>query len=169
LFKLKPGTRVVTHEFDLGNWTPDARIKVHAPDKPYGAPYSEVMAWVIPADFSGTWTWRTNLNGADEAHEAVLTQRFQKAEGRGRIAGRNAVVGAEIEGGTVRIIMGGEEGGKATWREFRGRIEGDTVTGTAVTITDRDSTARHGESVPWRATRTVRGRMDIELNTSPFN
>lgn len=170
LFKLKPGTRVVSHDFDMGRWPPDGKLTVPVPDKRYGPPRSEIFLWVIPADFSGTWSWRLAINGADEPHQAVLAQTFQKVEGTGHIATRQAAVGkAEIRGDTLRFVMSAEIAGKATWREFEGRIAGDTITGTAVTIAEADGSARKAASVPWRATRIARGRMDIEAGAAqPF-
>ena len=51
--QLKPGTRVVSHEFDFGNWKPDERVKVPFPDKPYGPPSSDVYLWIVPANAAG--------------------------------------------------------------------------------------------------------------------
>lgn len=160
--QLRPGSRIVTHDFDFGEWGPDARLTVDVPDKPYGPPRSEIMLWIVPADFSGTWTWRLPVEGVEQAHEVVLSQKFQHAEGKGRIATGTAAVGRmEIRGDAISFVMGGEFAGKAAWREFRGRINGDTIAGTAVTVVEGDSAADHGVSVPWRAMRTQRGWMNI--------
>ena len=170
LFQLRPGTRVVSHDFDMGNWTPDARLVVAVPDKRYGPPSSAILMWTVPADFSGSWSWRMPVEGAEVAHEAVFKQKFQQAEGQGRIAAQRSAIGpAEVKGDTIRFVMGAEVAGKAVWREYSGRIAGDTIRGTAVTIVDAGSTANHGTSVPWGATRTARGSMDIEAAASqPF-
>ena len=169
LFKLKPGTRVVSHDFDMGNWAPDAKRTVSVPNKTYGPPSSAILMWIVPADFSGTWTWRLQSAGVDEIYEAALDQKFQKIEGKGRIAARQAAVGGpEIKGDAIRFVMGAEIAGKATWREFQGRISGDTIVGSTVTIVEKDSITRHGDSVPWRATRVARGRMEIEGGVQPF-
>jgi Histone methylation protein DOT1 len=174
LLKLKPGTRVVSHDFNMGSWQPDGRLTVSVPGKRYGPPSSEIFLWRVPADFSGRWVWRSPVNGVEELHEAALMQKFQHIEGKGAIASRQAVVGGpKINGDAINFAMGAEVAGKATWREFQGRISGDTITGTAVTIADADKVATTdapmSAPVPWRATRTVRGRMDIEADTAqPF-
>ena len=160
--QLRPGSRIVTHDFDFGDWAADARVTVNVPDKPYGPPRSEIMLWVVPADFSGTWSWRLPVDGHEQAYEAAISQKFQQAEGRGRIATAAAALRRiNIRGDTISFVMGGELAGKAAWREFRGRINGDTIAGTAVTIVENDSASAHGVSVPWRAVRSQRGRMDI--------
>lgn len=167
LFRLKPGTRVVSHDFDMGNWQPDARLSVPVPNKPYGAPRSDIFMWVIPADFSGAWSWRLNVNGIDENYEATLVQKFQKPEGAGRIASRQAALrDLTVSGETIRWVMGAGIGGKTVWREFQGRINGDTLTGTVAEV---DGTARGGAALPWRAARTARGTFDIEAAAAqPF-
>jgi hypothetical protein len=172
LFKLKPGTRVVSHDFDMGNWQPDARHSVPVPGKRYGPPSSQIFLWRVPADFAGTWSWRLTANGIDEAHELALTQKFQTAEGKGRVAASQAAVAKlEIKGDSIRFVMGAESEAKGAWREFEGRIAGDTITGTAVTIAGFDRIASRGTdavSLPWRATRIARGKMDIEAGAQPF-
>jgi hypothetical protein len=160
--QLRPGSRIVTHDFDFGEWVADARVTVNVPDKPYGPPRSEIMLWIVPADFSGTWNWRLPVDGREQAYEAVISQKFQKAEGKGRIAtGAAALERMKISGDTISFVMGGELAGKAAWREFRGRINGDTIAGTAVTIVENASAAGDGVSVPWRAVRSQRSQMDI--------
>lgn len=160
--QLRPGSRIVTHDFDFGEWAADARVTVSVPDKPYGPPRSEIMLWIVPADFSGTWNWRLPVDGQEQAYEAVISQKFQQAGGKGRIATGAAALGRiNIRGDTISFVMGGELAGKAARREFRGRINGDTIAGTAVTTVENDSASAHGVSVPWRAVRSQRGRMDI--------
>ncbi len=159
LFKLKPGTRVVSHDFDMGNWKPDQQITVPVPGKTYGAPKSDVLMWVIPADFAGAWRWQGD---GKHVHEAVLEQTFQRISARGQIDGRSAVLGKiEVRGDSIRFVMAAN----AVQREYRGRISGDTISGTTVTIgTADDDKAMQ----PWRATRITRGRINIEAEIQSF-
>lgn len=155
LLKLKAGTRVVSHDFDMGNWQPDNKLTVPVPSKPYGAPRSDVFLWVVPADFSGTWSWTQKAGAVDEVHQVLLVQKFQKAEAKGRIAQRESAVSKlEIRGDTIRFVMAA--------REYQGRIAGDTLSGTAVGI------GADKETVPWRASRSARGTYDIEAGAQTF-
>ena len=159
LFKLKPGTRVLSHDFDMGNWRPDQKVTVSVPGKTYGAPHSNVFLWVIPADFAGTWRWQGD---GKNVHEAALEQTFQRINATGQIDGRSAALGKiDVRGDTIRLVMAVN----AVQREYRGRISGDTISGTAVTIgaTDEDKATQ-----PWRATRVARGRINIEAETQSF-
>ena len=54
LLALRPGTRIVSHDWDLGDWEPDRTVVVDAPDKPVGLEKkSRVHLWVVPAPLGG--------------------------------------------------------------------------------------------------------------------
>ena len=76
LLALKPGTRIVSHDWDMGDWPPDAELRVPAPEKKLGIERtSRVMLWKVPAVVDGRWCSR--------AHPALtlnLTQRYQRVE-----------------------------------------------------------------------------------------
>ncbi len=56
LLALQPGTRIVSHDWDLGDWRPDRSVVVDAPDKPIGRDKSStVHLWVVPARLAGWW------------------------------------------------------------------------------------------------------------------
>jgi SAM-dependent methyltransferase len=56
LLALKPGTRIVSHDWDLGDWRPDRSLTVEAPDKPVGLEKrSRLHLWVVPAQVEGRW------------------------------------------------------------------------------------------------------------------
>ena len=82
LSELKPGSRVVSHDFEFGEWQPDRKITVNAPDK-YGSGSnwtSLVMLWIVPARVEGTW--RLTLSGPGEKpYTVTLKQKFQHIEG----------------------------------------------------------------------------------------
>src|SRR5690349_16229635 len=55
LLALAPGTRLISHDFDMGDWKPDTHLTVKANDK-YGdaAPgTSDIYFWVVPARVAG--------------------------------------------------------------------------------------------------------------------
>ena len=50
LLALKPGTRIVSHDWDMGDWKPDRVVTVDAPDKPIGREkVSRLYLWTVPA------------------------------------------------------------------------------------------------------------------------
>jgi SAM-dependent methyltransferase len=147
--ELKPGTRVVSHEFDFGNWRPDAQATVEVPEKPYGPPRSSVYLWIIPADASGRWSWRSPHAGG-ATYEVTLEQRFQEVRAVSPASpAAHRIEDARLSGATLSFVLvsGAER------EQYRGRIDGDTISGT---VTAGDATT------PWAATRVARGKMDIE-------
>ena len=153
LRELKPGTRIVSHEFALDEWQPDAKVTVPVPDKPYGAPYSEVYLWIVPANASGKWRWRAP--GAARDDEATLEQTFQKLDGAGSVEGRpGRIIEGRVNGDEVRFAFRSGNQGSAVY-QFSGRLTGDELRGTAIV---RGETAAQRE---WRAVRVARGTMNI--------
>ena len=79
LEQLRPGARVVSHDWDMGDWEPDAKIEVDAPDKEVGGKKSStVYLWVVPAKVDGAW--RSRLGAGGEL-ELELTQKYQRVGG----------------------------------------------------------------------------------------
>jgi len=146
--QLKPGTRIVTHDFDFGDWKPDQKITIDVPDKAYGPPRSDIMLWVMPANFAGTWQW--SLPDA-VAYEARLEQKFQMPVGAVMVQGRPLRMGeAQVKGDRLSFTVTGEGG----VQRYTGRIEGNSISGEVV--------LRSGERAqPWRAERVKTGKINI--------
>jgi hypothetical protein len=101
LFELRPGTRVVSHDWNMGDWEPDDRRVIPAPGKTfYPLMQSTVYLWIVPARIAGYW--RGTLTGPDGEEPVVIefAQRYQEAsadvwlkrwtlEGSSRIRGNN--------------------------------------------------------------------------------
>jgi hypothetical protein len=154
--QLKPGSRVVSHEFDFGSWTPDEKVTVKVPDKPYGPPQSEVLLWIVPANAAGRWQWRAQLGGVALDCEATLEQTFQQLRGAARAGGKPArIENARLRGDEVRFTLVADVDGAAMRQELAGRISGDTIRGNA-------RLARSENAQAWQATRTMRGKIDID-------
>jgi hypothetical protein len=98
LLQLRPGTRVVSHDFDMEDWEPDKTLTVDAPDKNIGlGKTSKVYLWIVPARVEGLWC------GTGKAKDKSLTlaQRHQKL--RIDVPGADAVkaLEARINGNVI--------------------------------------------------------------------
>jgi SAM-dependent methyltransferase len=134
LAELSPGSRVVSHNFDMGDWTPDRTQRVRAPDGMH-----TVYLWVIPADVAGRW----RLTARERAWTLTLRQQYQRlggelSTGETPIPIRGTLRGAEIELSALDSV--------APLR-LRGRVLGDALTGTM----EADGAA----PVSWSARRDV--------------
>jgi SAM-dependent methyltransferase len=100
LLALAPGTRVVSHDWDMGEWKPDKTVVVDAPDKSVGVEKkSRIHLWIVPARIDGTWCGAGKAKGA----RLEIQQQFQNfsaelVDG----ADRRPFVGT-IEGNVVRV------------------------------------------------------------------
>jgi SAM-dependent methyltransferase len=116
LLALAPGTRIVSHDWDMDDWEPDARRDVDAPAKTIGREKrSRLYLWVVPARLQGHW--------CNAAARLRLEQRYQRIDGvleagggtrpvRGRVAGRRLHTGlfeAELDrdDGSLRLTQAG--------------------------------------------------------------
>jgi SAM-dependent methyltransferase len=120
---LKPGTRIASHAFDMGDWSPDAKLEIEG---------NNAFFWTIPADVRGDWNWQLkNPEGGTERHTITFRQRFQKATGSW--AGENATVSVpavRIVGDSImfRISRPNEEfriAARVTGNRMEGTIERD--------------------------------------------
>jgi hypothetical protein len=103
LLKLRPGTRIVSHDWDMAEWQPDRTVVVDVPDKEIGLEKSsKVHLWIVPARLEGAWC------GSGKAHGTTLelTQDFQVV--RGQLASAQGAVPIEgrIQGMAVRTKAG---------------------------------------------------------------
>jgi Methyltransferase domain len=75
LLQLRPGTRVVSHDFDMEDWEPDRKLTVEAPDKAIGlGKTSNVYFWIVPARVEGLWCG----TGKAKDKSITISQRHQK-------------------------------------------------------------------------------------------
>ena len=130
LLALKPGTRVVSHQFTLGDWEADEQAIVEG---------TSAYLWVVPAQAQGTWRLRLG----EENYELDLQQEYQMLRGSAAIQGkRSPVIAARLRGADIRFTFIDRNGGP---RNFSGRIAGDAMEGASRT---------HGQpELPWSARR----------------
>ncbi|HYF52891.1 MAG TPA: methyltransferase domain-containing protein [Salinarimonas sp.] len=112
---LKPGTRVVSHAFNMGDWTPDRAEKVDGRD---------VYFWIVPAKVDGRWQMKA---GNDEIL-LDMTQQFQKVQGVARLNGRyHTLQSVTLRGDEISFAIEPREGPA---RRFTGRVGPGGIEGT---------------------------------------
>ena len=102
ILNMKPGTRVVSHAFTMGEWEADQTENVEG---------RTAYLWIVPAKVDGNW----RMDGSDVA----LKQTFQKLEGT---AGGTALRNASLRGDTITFSVDG--------RDYSGKVSGDRIEGS---------------------------------------
>jgi len=110
LLALKPGTRIVSHDWDMGDWPPDRTVTLDVPDKKIGREKrSRVHLWRVPARVQGLW--------CAGAQGIQLTQTFQsyRAVLRGDGAGQDWT--GRIDGALLLPPEGGRQRPSLQWED----------------------------------------------------
>lgn len=111
VLQLKPGTRVVSHAFDMADWESDHYERVDG---------RSVYMWVVPAPVEGRW----KLEGPQGVLELDLAQNFQLLTGTAQDAeGRTQPVTGKLNGAAIELQVG--EGTQA--RQFKGNVQGSSL------------------------------------------
>lgn len=78
LNELRPGTRVISHAFHMGDWQPDEKLELAG---------VTIFKWIIPAQIAGVWEWE----GYDgKAYRVELQQKYQEISGSAWVDGKVA-------------------------------------------------------------------------------
>jgi SAM-dependent methyltransferase len=138
LLAMKPGTRVVSHEYPMADWKPDQSVQIQGRD---------VRLWVVPARVDGIW----DLRDSEGTTFAVdLRQTFETLSGEVTRGGvRQPVLSATLRGAELRLTFGTA----AAAVEFWGTVRGGEMTGILRTGT---------------VARTAVGRLRGALRDAPW-
>lgn len=134
LRELRPGTRVVAHDFPFLDWPPDRSVTLEVDEK-YGKPgtwQSNLFLWIVPARVDGYWRAALSVPESRE-FTLALTQKFQRIEGYATIgAERVSLEDAAVEGRGIRFTIPDMAGGGGSRLEFIGVVDGEVIRGTAL-------------------------------------
>lgn len=118
ILALRPGTRVVTHAFNMEDWEPDESTDVDG---------RRVYLWIVPANIAGRWSLELS-GGSSDKLSLNFDQRFQKIEGV-------VYLGPVLAGLREPRLSGfrisfAYVDGKGVRREFSGRVTGAAMEGS---------------------------------------
>jgi len=132
--ELKPGARIVSHSFDMGDWKADSTLAVDA---------RIVYYWVIPADVSGRWDVVVPSSAGNRHYSLTFNQMYQRIHSATSDDGWTVQFPA-IRGDSVSFTLRHEANQTIA---FRGRVAGDSIVG---------SYDAQGSSRQFKATRAAR-------------
>jgi hypothetical protein len=156
LRQLRPGSRIVSHDFPFEGWQADASETFFAPEKNDGrGGNSTVFLYVVPAEVHGRWAVSWSGAPADSLPSVPAELRLQQVHqvldaelslGRQVLEVRDARLAGERVRFTVALPVRAGGPPAAPW-QFEGRVEGETMGGIA--RNDR------GVETRWQARRTA--------------
>ena len=110
LLDMKPGTRVVSNSFNMGDWSPDETITVPA-EAGCENSYCTAYLWIVPAKVAGTHRLAQG--------ELVLEQTYQEVTGTLRNGSSSVPVKGKLKGNRIFLTAGG--------RELQGTVDGKRI------------------------------------------
>ncbi len=154
LLNLKPGTRVVAHDYAMGEWDADQEKTLSVPEKKVGDPgKSYIYLWIVPAHVAGRWESDLVVGGNSVPYWFDFDQEFQKVGGEVRVG--------EVDLKLTPFRMNGDEisfsfvapiGKSKISHRFRGTVKGGSIEGT-LTVGGEGAGQR---VIPWGAKQTTR-------------
>jgi hypothetical protein len=143
LAELRPGARIVSHDWDMGEWAPEAKIEVPAPGKPVGLrKVSTLYLWIVPAQLAGKWETRVPIGDGTIDLELEFEQALDQLDGIARVDGAaRPIERALVKGRYVSFRVDDPRGAV----RFQGNAGTDRIVGQVATP--------DGRTHPWRALR----------------
>ena len=133
ILRMKPGTRVASHAFNMGDWEPDEILSVDARDG---------YIWYVPATVEGTWAFREDGHGTEGT--LALTQRYQRVGGTVTINGKSQpALGVALRGDRLTFGFNDADGLLRTAHvvvsgdQFKGPLGGRAPSNISITGTRR--------------------------------
>jgi SAM-dependent methyltransferase len=115
ILAMRPGTRIVSHSFTMGDWEPDATDDVEG---------HSIYHWLVPAKVNGQW----RLDQPAGALEMQISQKYQKVGGTARADGKPLdIQDARLSGDRISFSLPGPDGAKTA---YSGRVGSATMQGT---------------------------------------
>jgi hypothetical protein len=146
--EMKPGTRIVAHDYYMSEWYPDRRIELTVPEKvkANGTDKAYLYLWVVPSAVSGQWCMNFDL-GTGKPQWVVLSfnQRYQMlaAAAESVLAPLN-IESPTLKGDEIDFVL---TIGASNFR-FSGKVQGDKIEGAAVSPASPIP-------IPWRANKIM--------------
>ena len=138
LAELKPGTRIVAHDYGIDGWRPERTVNI---SKTY-------YLYVVPAQVAGKWRLDVTLPGGERSYEVDLSQQVQEIRGGARVnGGFLPLFEARLAGDRIRFAIVDDQHS----HHFDGRVTGSLMEGTVASGIGRAKAENR-----WRATRVLR-------------
>jgi hypothetical protein len=141
--ELRPGTRVLSHDYPIAGWLPEAWKRFDQPEKKRatGVPSATVYLYRVPAAVDGRWATTVPQQVTGQRVVLALRQQWQKLDGMATVGGREVPLeDVALRGDQVTF---GLRVARDRIARFTGRARGDEISGTVA--------FEGAAALPWRA------------------
>ena len=124
LKELRPGARVLSHDYPLSGWIPEKYVQMDLEDKVKisGVTTTLIYLYVVPAQVGGRW----QAKASGRAMTLDLKQQITRVSGTARAGGRDtALEDVKLRGAQLSFRLGGKAySGRVNGERIEGEIEG---------------------------------------------
>jgi phospholipid N-methyltransferase len=113
LTELRPGTRIISHDYPLGGWIPEQYVSMDLEDKVAisGVTTTLIYLYVVPAKVAGSWNVKLPANGKATVTRLDLKQQISKISGSALVEGKNIPLeDAKLKGDQISFRLAGRNG-----------------------------------------------------------
>lgn len=146
LSELKPGTRIVAHDYYMSEWYPDRQFSLTVPEKvkANGTDKAYLYLWIVPSIVGGDWRMEFDAGGSNRQLIVMeINQRYQMINASAEnLAGPMKIENALIRGDEISFDL---SIGPSPYR-FTGKVSNGKMEGTAIT-------PGGAKPIPWRASK----------------
>ena len=139
LTELKPGTKVLSHDYPLAGWLPEKYVQWDLEDKVQisGVTTTLIYLYMVPAKVEGRWSANVPASVGKGALSLNLKQQITRVSGSGKLDGKEVVLeDLKLKGEQISFGLAGKK------VLFTGSVKGDAITGEVDT---------GGAKAPWSA------------------
>ena len=129
LNELRPGTRIVSHDYPLTGWIPEKYVQMDLEDKVQisGVTTTLIYLYVVPAKVDGRWSARMPPAVSRQPATLQLRQQLTRVSGTARLDGREVPLEElKLRGDRISFRLSGRPG------EFTGQVKGKSIEGEVV-------------------------------------
>jgi hypothetical protein len=140
LSELRPGTRIVSHDYPLTGWIPEKYVQMDLEDKVpiSGVTTTLIYLYVVPAKVAGKWSAQMPPALSKQPATLQLKQQLTRVSGTARLNGKDVPLeDVKLRGDRISFRLAGRRG------EFTGLVRGGSIEGTVESGATR---------APWSAT-----------------
>lgn len=144
--ELKPGARVVAHDYHMGDWYPDRIVTLTVPEKKEanGTDKAYLYLWIVPTSVQGTWNVEFEPAGKVDPLILAFNQSYQMVTAAVVGPGTPKVEQPKLAGDQVSFVLTL----RSTSYQFTGKVSGDKIEGKAIAAGEKNA-------LPWRASKTA--------------